>query len=155
MIQSGYAEALQHRMDEDRSQYYDVLLAAESQAKEAARGKWSPREHVVYRITDLTERVRLPKRRAPKKAAKAGEDGAEADAEEEEEKKEKVEPPSKAELEAQAKNKVIGAKAKQYLVFLQREKQVNAVVEFVFSASRFKLLVPKEHVLIRSVLHTT
>lgn len=99
----------------------------------------------------MTERVRLPrsKKPAPKKASPTPADGAEADAEEEtEQKQEKATPPSKAETEALTKNKQLSAKAKQYLTFLQREKQVNAVVEFVFSASRFKLLVPKEHVLI-------
>lgn len=140
LIGAGYAEALLHRMDEERSSTYDLLLTAEARAKEASRGKWSGREHVVTRITDLTERVRVPRRRVAPKAA----DGTEADAEEETEVKE----PTKAETEALAKNKLLAAKSKQYLVLLQREKQINAVVEFVFSASRFKLLVPKEHVLI-------
>jgi staphylococcal nuclease domain-containing protein 1 len=81
-----------------------------------------------------------------KKAAPA--DGAEADGEEEQKEEAKPAPPTKAEEAALAKNKQLSAKAKQYLVFLQREKQVNAVVEFVFSASRFKLLVPKEHVML-------
>jgi len=156
LIQSGYGEAMQHRMDEDRSQFYDALLAAENRAKEAQRGKWNPRQPTVTRITDLTERVKLPKKKAkkPKKAPANGEtDGAEADVEDEEEKTdEKKAAPSKAEVEAMAKNKQLSAKAKQYLVFLQREKQVNAIVEFVFSASRFKLLVPKEHVLISFAL---
>jgi len=158
LIAAGFAEALQHRMDEERSQFYDVLLAAEAKAKEAGKGKWDAKEHVTQRITDLTERVRLPRRKpaaaAAPKAKKLNEDGTEADAEdadgEDEEKEESKKPaaPSKAELEAQAKNKQIGAKARQYLVFLQREKKVDAVVEYCFSASRFKLLVPKEHVLI-------
>jgi len=49
-------------------------------------------------------------------------------------------------------NKQLSAKARQYLAFLQRDKQAAAVVEFVFSASRFKLLVSKEHVLVSFVL---
>jgi len=154
LIASGFAEALQHRMDEERSIYYDVLLAAEAKAKEAGKGKWDSKEKVVTRVTDLTERVRLPRRKpaaaAAPKAKKLNEDGTEADAEEDAEDEEEKKPaaPSKAEVEAAAKNKQIGAKARQYLVFLQREKKVDAVVEYVFSASRFKLLVPKEHVLI-------
>ena len=164
LIASGFAEALQHRMDEERSQFYDVYLSAESQAKEAARGKWNPKEHIVTRVTDLTERVRptRPRRAAPAaasaapKAKKLNEDGTEADAEDAEEEEEKAPavavaaaaPPTKQEIEALTKAKQLSAKAKQYLLFLQREKQVSAVVEFVFSASRFKLLVPKENVLI-------
>jgi len=78
-----------------------------------------------------------------------------ADAEEGDEKPaEKKAPvaPSKAELEAANKNKQLSAKARQYLAFLQRDKQAAAVVEFVFSASRFKLLVPKENVIISFAL---
>lgn len=145
LISSGFAEALQHRMDEERSQWYDLYLAAETKAKEAARGIHNPKEHVVTRVTDLTERVRLPRKKPA--AKKPAADGEEAD-NEEEAKEEKAAAPSKFETEALAKNKQISQKARQYLVFLQREKQINAVVEFVFSASRFKLLVPKEHVLI-------
>ena len=159
LIGSGYAEALQHRMDEERSQFYDALLAAETGAKEASRGKWSAKEVSAQKITDLTDRVRLPRRRAPAavapKAKAVNEDGTEADAEEaDEEPAEKKAPvaPSKAELEAANKNKQLSAKARQYLAFLQRDKQAAAVVEFVFSASRFKLLVPKENVIISFAL---
>lgn len=160
LIASGFAEALQHRMDEERSQFYDLYLSAETKAKESSRGKWDAKEHIVTRVTDLTERVRpvRPRRAAAAaaassvpKAKKLNEDGTEADAEdadEEEEKAPAVAPPTKQEIEALAKGKQLSAKAKQYLVFLQRDKQVNSVVEFVFSASRFKLLVPKENVLI-------
>jgi staphylococcal nuclease domain-containing protein 1 len=149
LIGSGYAEAMLHRMDEERSQYYDLYLAAEAKAKESSRGKHDPREHVVTRITDLTERIRLP-RVTRKPVTKKSVDGDEADGEEESKEDEKPASaaPTKAEEAALTKNKQISAKAQQYLVFLKREKQVNAVVEFVFSASRFKLLVPKEHVLI-------
>jgi len=76
-------------MDEERSQFYDALLAAESVAKEASRGKWSAKEVSAQKITDLTDRVRLPRRRAPAavapKAKAVNEDGTEADAEENDE----------------------------------------------------------------------
>ena len=55
-------------------------------------------------------------------------------------------------MEAASKNEQIDAKARQYLVFLQRKKKVDAVVEYVFSTSRFKLLVSENHVLISSCL---
>ena len=94
-------------------------------------------------------------------AKAVNEDGTEAHAEEADEEPadhEKKAPvaPSKAELEAANKNKQLSAKARQYLQlalsFLQRDKQAAAVVEFVFSASRFKLLVPKENVIISFAL---
>jgi hypothetical protein len=164
LIAAGFAEALQHRMDEERSQFYDVLLAAEQKAKEAGRGKWDPKEKVVHRVQDLTDRPR-PRRKAPAGASaaaaaakpkKVNEDGTEADAEEGDDDEPapaaaasaKAAPPSKAELEAQTRAKNLSARAKQLLPLLQREKKADAVVEFVFSASRFKLLIPKENVLI-------
>lgn len=147
LIASGFAEALQHRLDEERSQFYDLYLAAEAKAKETNKGIHDPRQRVVTKITDLTDRVRLPRKKTAAKKPAAAADGEEAD-NEEEAKEEKAAAPSKAETDAIARNKQLSAKAKQYLVFLQRERQVNAVVEFVFSASRFKLLVPKENVLI-------
>ncbi|CAM9650495.1 unnamed protein product [Chrysoparadoxa australica] len=36
-------------------------------------------------------------------------------------------------------------RAKQYLPFLQREREMRAIVEHVFTGSRFKVLVPKEN----------
>lgn len=156
LIAAGYAEALQHRMDEERSQFYDVYLAAESKAKEAKRGKWDlAKQHVAERIVDLTERIRPVKRAPPAaapKAKKTNEDGTEADAEEEEQKESgkaaAPAPLTKAQLEQVGKSKALSALANTYLSLLQREKKINAVVEFVFSAGRFKLLVPSHHVLI-------
>jgi len=160
LIAAGYAEALQHRMDEERSQWYDVLLAAEAKAKEAKRGKWDPKEKVVHPVQDLTDRPR-PRRKAPAAASAAAakpkavnEDGTEADAEEGEEEEaaaasaKSPPPPSKADEAATQRAKALSNRARQLLPLLQREKKADAVVEFVFSASRFKLLVPKENVLI-------
>ena len=152
LISAGYAEALQHRMDEERSQFYDVYLAAEAKAKEAKRGKWDQsKQHVAERIVDLTERVR-PVKRAPAAAApkpkKTNEDGTEADAEEEEQKESgKSAAPAPASKSQSVKSSALSQLAGTYLSQL-REKKINAVVEFVFSAGRFKLLIPSQHVLI-------
>lgn len=155
LISAGYAEALQHRMDEERSQFYDVYLSAEQKAQEAKRGKWDlSKAHVAERIVDLTERIRPVKRAPPAaapKAKKTNEDGTEADAEEEKESNKAAAAPApltKAQLEQQGKSKALSQLANTYLAQLHREKKINAVVEFVFSAGRFKLLVPSQHVLI-------
>jgi len=147
LISAGLAESMPHRMDEERSSHYDAFIAAEAAAKKANRGKWDlSKKYQPPRIVDLTERAKVS--RKPKAAApKAPADGAEAD-DEDAEKKEDDKPksapaPSKAEL---ANNK-IAQKAKDHLKFLQNTES-TAVVEYVFSASRFKLYVPKEHLMI-------
>jgi len=144
IVANGFATAIPHRIDEPRSAYYDLFLAAENKAVEAGKGIHDKKaaSSPAARVVDLTERIRPAKK--GKKGKKAdGEDGAE------EEKEEKV---SKADEERENKRKQLSSKAKQYLVFLQREKQNPGVVEYVFSASRFKLLVPKEHILISFAL---
>jgi staphylococcal nuclease domain-containing protein 1 len=45
-----------------------------------------------------------------------------------------------------------GSKSRQYLPNLQREKVCNAVVEYVFSATRMKCYVPKESIMITVAL---
>jgi staphylococcal nuclease domain-containing protein 1 len=50
------------------------------------------------------------------------------------------------------KSKAISAKAKGFLPFLQREKQISVMVEHVFSASRLKLYVPKENIFVALIL---
>jgi staphylococcal nuclease domain-containing protein 1 len=44
------------------------------------------------------------------------------------------------------------SKARQYLPFLQRAKNVDAIVEYVFGADRLKLYIPKEKIMVSFVL---
>ncbi|KAE9604221.1 putative micrococcal nuclease [Lupinus albus] len=94
VVSRGFGTVIRHRDFEERSNYYDALLAAESRAISGRKlihsGKDSPASH----ITDLTT--------------------------------------------ASAK------KAKDFLPFLQRSRKTSAVVEYVLSGHRFKLLIPKE-----------
>ncbi|KAF2321361.1 hypothetical protein GH714_040435 [Hevea brasiliensis] len=77
MVSRGYGTVIRHRDFEERSNYYDALLAAESRATALKRG-------------------------------------------------------------ASAK------KARDFLPFLHRNRKIAAVVEYVLSGHRFKLLIPKE-----------
>ncbi|XP_073098920.1 ribonuclease TUDOR 1 isoform X2 [Elaeis guineensis] len=90
----GFGTAIRHRDFEERSNYYDALLAAESRAINGKKGIHSARDPPAMHITDLTM--------------------------------------------ASAK------KARDFLPFLQRTRRLNAVVEYVLSGHRFKLLIPKE-----------
>jgi staphylococcal nuclease domain-containing protein 1 len=102
LVARGLATAIRHRRDdEDRSSAYDVLLAAETKAKEALKGCHAGKEPPVTRWNDASESA---------------------------------------------------AKAKQYLPFLQRARQVPAVVEFVGNAGRFRIMIPKESARITLVL---
>ncbi|KAI6675776.1 hypothetical protein NL676_003682 [Syzygium grande] len=83
-----------HRDFEERSNYYDCLLAAEARAISGRKGMHSSKDPPVMHITDL--------------------------------------------VTASAK------KASDFLPFLQRSRRVPAVVEYVLSGHRFKLLIPKE-----------
>ncbi|KAG8638569.1 ribonuclease TUDOR 1 [Manihot esculenta] len=94
MVSRGYGTVIRHRDFEERSNYYDALLAAESRASAMKRGVHSNKEPPVTHITDLTT--------------------------------------------ASAK------KARDFLPFLHRNRKISAVVEYVLSGHRFKLLIPKE-----------
>ncbi|KMT07827.1 hypothetical protein BVRB_6g146390 [Beta vulgaris subsp. vulgaris] len=92
LVSRGLANVVPHRDFEERSNYYDALLAAEAKArasKKGIHGGSSPSNH----IQDLTT--------------------------------------------ASAK------KAKEFLPFLQRNRRLPAIVEYVLSGHRFKLLIPK------------
>ncbi|KAL6003572.1 Translin-1 [Asimina triloba] len=93
VVARGFGTVIRHRDFEERSNYYDALLAAESRAINGKKGMHSAKDPPVMHITDL--------------------------------------------LTASAK------KAKDFLPFLQR-KRLPAVVEYVLSGHRFKLLIPKE-----------
>lgn len=94
VVARGFGTVIRHRDFEERSNYYDALLAAETRAISGKKGIHSARDPPVMHITDL--------------------------------------------LTASAK------KAKDFLPFLQRSRRLPAVVEYVLSGHRFKLLVPKE-----------
>ncbi|CAN4086531.1 unnamed protein product [Withania somnifera] len=94
LVARGLATVVRHRDFEERSNYYDALLSAESRATSGKRGIHSPKEPPVMHVTDL--------------------------------------------LTASSK------KARDFLPFLQRNRRMSAVVEYVLSGHRFKLFIPKE-----------
>ncbi|KAF8390783.1 hypothetical protein HHK36_025311 [Tetracentron sinense] len=94
VVARGFGTVIRHRDFEERSNYYDALLAAESRAITGKKGIHSAKDSPVMHITDL--------------------------------------------LTASAK------KAKDFLPFLQRSRRLPAIVEYVLSGHRFKLLIPKE-----------
>ncbi|XP_051119159.1 ribonuclease TUDOR 2-like [Andrographis paniculata] len=93
LVARGYATVVRHRDFEERSNYYDALLSAESRAISGKKGMHSAKDPPVRHVTDLTT--------APAK------------------------------------------KAKDFLPFLQRNRRMPAVVEYVLSGHRFKLDIPK------------
>eukprot|EP01018_Ginkgo_biloba_P017900 Gb_32409 [translate_table: standard] len=94
VVGRGFGTVIRHRDFEERSNFYDALLAAESRAMHGKKGIHSARDPPVMHITDL--------------------------------------------LTASAK------KTKDFLPFLQRSKRLPAIVDYVLSGHRFKLLIPKE-----------
>ncbi|TKY60512.1 Staphylococcal nuclease domain-containing protein 1 [Spatholobus suberectus] len=94
VVSRGFGTVIRHRDFEERSNYYDALLTAESRAISGRKGIHSAKDPPVMHITDLTT--------------------------------------------ASAK------KAKDFLPFLHRSRKIPAVVEYVLSGHRFKLLIPKE-----------
>nr|GMC75257.1 staphylococcal nuclease domain-containing protein 1-like [Ipomoea batatas] len=94
LVARGLATVIRHRDFEERSNYYDALLSAESRSVAGKKGMHSPKEPPVMHITDLTT--------------------------------------------ASVK------KARDFLPFLQRNRRMAAVVEYVLSGHRFKLYIPKE-----------
>ncbi|KAJ0536778.1 putative micrococcal nuclease [Helianthus annuus] len=94
IIARGLGTVIRHRDFEERSNYYDNLLAAESRATAGRKGIHSAKDPPSMHVTDL--------------------------------------------LTTSAK------KAKDFLPFLQRNRRMTAVVEYVLSGHRFKLFVPKE-----------
>ncbi|XP_076911502.1 ribonuclease TUDOR 2-like [Bidens hawaiensis] len=94
IIARGLGTVIRHRDFEERSNYYENLLAAESRATAGRKGIHSAKDPPSMHVTDL--------------------------------------------LTTSAK------KAKDFLPFLQRNRRMTAVVEYVLSGHRFKLFVPKE-----------
>ncbi|KAG2678373.1 hypothetical protein I3843_11G000400 [Carya illinoinensis] len=94
VVARGFGTVIRHRDFEERSNYYDALLAAESRSIVGKKGLHSAKDPPVMHVTDL--------------------------------------------LMASVK------KARDFLPFLQRSRRIPAVVEYVLSGHRFKLLIPKE-----------
>ncbi|KAJ6748290.1 RIBONUCLEASE [Salix purpurea] len=94
VVSRGFGTVIRHRDFEERSNFYDALLAAESRAIAGKKGIYSAKDPPVSHITDLTT--------APSK------------------------------------------KAREFLPHLHKNRRISAVVEYVFSGHRFKLLIPKE-----------
>ncbi|KAJ4959753.1 hypothetical protein NE237_019663 [Protea cynaroides] len=94
VVGRGFGTVIRHRDFDERSSYYDGLLAAEARAISGKKGIHSAKDPPVMHITDL----------------------------------------------------MMGSskKAKDFLPFLQRSRRLPAVVDYVLSGHRFKLLIPKE-----------
>ncbi|XP_027903000.1 ribonuclease TUDOR 1-like [Vigna unguiculata] len=97
VVGRGFGTVIRHRDFEERSNYYDALLAAESRATAGRKGIHSAKDPPVMHITDLT-----------------------------------------------TVHKNVVKKAKDFCPFLKRSGRVPAVVEYVLSGHRFKVLIPKE-----------
>ncbi|ONK58667.1 uncharacterized protein A4U43_C09F15430 [Asparagus officinalis] len=54
IVSRGFGEVIRHRDFEERSSYYDALLAAESRAEKSKKGKHSKKDPPVMHVTDLT-----------------------------------------------------------------------------------------------------
>ncbi|KAG6383090.1 hypothetical protein SASPL_157160 [Salvia splendens] len=93
LVARGFATTVRHRDFEERSNYYDALLSAESRAISGKKGMHSAKDPPTRHMTDL--------------------------------------------LTANAK------KAKDFLPFLQRNRRMSAVVEYVLSGHRYKIDIPK------------
>lgn len=62
LVEAGYASVIRHRMDDDdRSPYYDELLAAEATAQKEARGMWAPKPPKAQQLVDYSENVQKAK----------------------------------------------------------------------------------------------
>ena len=58
-VARGYAIVVKHRDFEDRSNFYDALLAAEARARKGKKGLHSEKEPPPYHINDLSGQVPL------------------------------------------------------------------------------------------------
>ncbi len=95
-------------------------------------GIFSTQKPPVSNVTDLSERFgRAP----PAKADAASASGTD-----------------KKETDVATPQKQLSAKAKQFSALLSKESNITGVVEYVFSGSRLKILVPKHNVIVSFVL---
>lgn len=140
IVGEGLATVLRHRQDEDRAENYDDLLVAETTAKVKKKKQKRGRllDGCVRSVHIARGQLNSPPERYPtppppqpeppgainpqgaKKGLHAGGDSAPP-------------PPRVTDLSLDAR------KARSYLPHLQRESDVRAVVEYVFSGSRFKV----------------
>ncbi|KAL6718827.1 hypothetical protein ACLMJK_003061 [Lecanora helva] len=62
LVEAGYASVIRHkRDDDDRSPYYDELLAAEATAQSEQKGMWSPKPPPVKNLQDYSESLQKAK----------------------------------------------------------------------------------------------
>ncbi|CAM6104246.1 unnamed protein product [Calypogeia fissa] len=95
LIVRGLATVVRHREFEERSNFYDYLLSAESRAQKGKKGLHSGKATPAVHINDLS-------------------------------------------IQGTA------SKARHFLPFLQKSRRLPAIVDYVLSGHRFKLLIPKE-----------
>lgn len=142
LVKLGYAEVIAHRPEEPRSSHYDELLAAEATAKREEKGIHSSKKKVVTRLVDLTQ---------ARSAAAAANAAAKVDALEQKLSGDSKESGSKSK-EDDAKPSSVAtptvSRTKQFLPFLQRAGQIEAIVENVYNGSRLKLIIPKENIIV-------
>lgn len=126
LLRKGLARVISHRMDEDRSRFYEFYIQSEQDAARRTVGVHDPKA----KGSNTRKAVDLTRRR------KRG--GKDKDANDDEEKV--------------ADNSPVN-KARQFLNSFQRESNgIEAVVEYCFSSTRFKLYVPRDHCYITFVL---
>ncbi|KAL8792464.1 MAG: hypothetical protein Q9195_004920 [Heterodermia aff. obscurata] len=62
LVEAGYASVIRHRRDDDdRSPFYDELLAAEETAQKAEKGMWSPKPPAAKVYQDYSESLQKAK----------------------------------------------------------------------------------------------
>ncbi|MCO5577351.1 hypothetical protein L7F22_031180 [Adiantum nelumboides] len=128
VVARGFATVVRHRDFEDRSNHYDALLAAETRAKKGKKTIHSEKKPAPDRINDLT----MP---APQLQDASGAKAQSIT------QKAKQSSPQDA---SGPKTQSIAQRAKQFLPFLQRAKRLPAVVDYVLSGHRYKILIPRE-----------
>lgn len=123
VVSRGFGTVIRHRDFEERSNYYDALLAAESRAVSGKKGIHSAKDPPVMHIQDLTTVRIIAEYFSNHYIAQL---------------RNFLFIPLKSLLQASVK------KARDFLPFLQRSRRIPAIVEYVLSGHRFKLLIPKE-----------
>lgn len=124
LLGAGLAKVVQHRVDEPRASQYDMFLNTEARAIQSKQGLHGGQTPKTRPILDLTEKTRP----------------SAAQVDEEEKKKQ------------ENNQRQLSAKAKQYLPFLEKDKNMKGVVEYVFSGTRSKILVPSQNIYISLVI---
>lgn len=123
LLSAGYGSVIRHRRDENRSRFYDELLASEKKAEAAKKAMHSDKKPAPRVVIDLSYRPRKKKGAEKKTDDADGKDG-----------------------------EVIVSQAKGYLTSLQGQRSIRGVVEHVFSSTRYKIFLPSENLMITFLL---